>query len=421
MNESEIAIRVEGLGKMYRLGRELPKADSIFEQISNTIVSPFQWLREQIREPADDEVLWALRDVSFEVGRGEVVGFIGHNGAGKSTLLKLLSRITEPTTGHAEIHGRIAALLEVGTGMHPELTGRENIYMNGTVLGMRKLEIDTKFDEIVEFSGVARFLDTPVKRYSTGMRLRLGFAVAAHLEPEIIVIDEVLAVGDAAFQKKCIGKMSDIANEGRTVLFVSHQMDMIRALCERCILLAEGQVQLNGPTDAVIDAYYDSLEASGNASEFAVDEDKTLPIQIIKGRVINSDGNSCERFDVFDRITFEFEFAVNEPREGLMVNFEVKRNNSTLFFSFDSDVDADVVMRREVGHYKSHVEIPCPLLKPGHYSITPGTGIANSSKIQHLENALRFDVALLAQSSSLVSYAEKRPGLIAVPIKWKTR
>ncbi len=215
--------------------------------------------------------------------------------------------------------------------------------------------------------------------------------------------------------------MSDIANEGRTVLFVSHQMDMIRALCERCILLAEGQVQLNGPTDAVIDAYYDSLEASGNASEFAVDEDKTLPIQIIKGRVINSDGNSCERFDVFDRITFEFEFAVNEPREGLMVNFEVKRNNSTLFFSFDSDVDADVVMRREVGHYKSHVEIPCPLLKPGHYSITPGTGIANSSKIQHLENALRFDVALLAQSSSLVSYAEKRPGLIAVPIKWKTR
>lgn len=418
---NNIAIHAEDLGKMYRLGREISYANTMSGRIKNTIASPFQWLSEQMREPAEDETLWALKDVSFEIMRGEVVGFIGHNGAGKSTLLKLLSRITEPTTGFAEIHGRIAALLEVGTGMHPELTGRENIYMNGTVLGMKKREIDTKFDEIVEFSGISKFIDTPVKRYSSGMRVRLGFAIAAHLEPEILVIDEVLAVGDIGFQSKCLGKMKDVASGGRTILFVSHQMDMIRALCDRCILLSEGNVLIDGKPEEVINNYNSLFTNQNNSTSFELDEDKSLAIQIISGRIIGENNLVRDKFDVFEPIAIEFDYIVRKQQDGLMVNFELKRNNSTLFFSFDTDENPKIPKEKVKGMYTSRVELPCPLLKPGHYSITPGTGIANSKKIQHLEDFLRFDVELLSQPSSLVSYAEKRPGMIAVPLKWHTR
>jgi len=258
MKSNDIALRVDGLGKMYRLGHALPHAETFSGKVKNVVKSPFQWLLDQICEPNEDEILWALKDVSFEVKRGEVVGFIGPNGAGKTTLLKLLSRITEPSTGVAEIHGRIAALLEVGTGMHPELTGRENIYMNGTVLGMKKREIDKKFDEIVEFSGISKFLDTQVKRYSSGMRVRLGFAIAAHLEPEILVVDEVLAVGDADFQAKCLGKMQDVASGGRTVLFVSHNMAAIENLCSRAYLLQSGVMAFEGPTSDVVNRYFEN-------------------------------------------------------------------------------------------------------------------------------------------------------------------
>jgi lipopolysaccharide transport system ATP-binding protein len=249
----DVAIRVEGLGKQYRLG-ERERYRALRDTLTDALTAPFRKLRSG-RGSATDQTIWALRDVSLEVGAGEVLGVIGHNGAGKSTLLKILSRITEPTVGRAEVHGRVGSLLEVGTGFHPELTGRENIYLNGAILGMKRAEINRRFDEMVAFAEVERFIDTPVKRYSSGMYLRLAFAVAAHLEPEILLVDEVLAVGDAAFQKKCLGRMSDVAREGRTVLFVSHNLPSIEKLCQRVIVIDGGQVAMQGDPVECISAY----------------------------------------------------------------------------------------------------------------------------------------------------------------------
>jgi lipopolysaccharide transport system ATP-binding protein len=246
------AIRVVGLGKRFRLGEARPGYETLRDTIARAFTRPFRAKRRAARESSE---LWALRDVSFEVARGEVVGIIGRNGAGKSTLLKILSRITEPTAGEAVISGRVGSLLEVGTGFHPELTGRENIYLNGAILGMRRREIQRKFDEIVAFSEVERFIDTPMKHFSTGMYMRLAFAVAAHLEPEILLVDEVLAVGDAAFQRKCMGKMGEVGREGRTVLFVSHDMAAIAGLTRECLCLEGGRLEAQGSTPEVIRRY----------------------------------------------------------------------------------------------------------------------------------------------------------------------
>jgi lipopolysaccharide transport system ATP-binding protein len=262
---NDIAIRVDRLSKQYRLGKQ-ERYLSLRDSLTEACLAPFRRLASLLRgSPAEtrgnsNNHIWALKDVSFEVKRGEVVGIIGRNGAGKSTLLKVLSRITEPTEGFAEIRGRVGSLLEVGTGFHPELTGRENIYLNGAILGMRKAEIASKFDEIVAFAEVEKFLDTPVKHYSSGMYLRLAFAVAAHLEPEILLVDEVLAVGDAAFQKKCLGKMDDVAKEGRTVLFVSHNMAAVQNLCNKVIFLDNGKISFIGPTDSSIMEYISSIQ-----------------------------------------------------------------------------------------------------------------------------------------------------------------
>ena len=266
---SDIALRIEGLGKQYRIGRSeagggMYRYRSLRDAFANVAKRPLDLLKRD-RVLTDDNSFWALKDVGFEVKRGEVVGIIGRNGAGKSTLLKILSRITKPTVGHVELRGRVGSLLEVGTGFHPELTGRENIYLNGAVLGMTRAEVRGKFDEIVAFSEIERFLDTPVKQYSSGMYMRLAFAVAAHLEPEILVVDEVLAVGDAAFQKKCLGKMKDVADEGRTVLFVSHNMGAVRQLCDCAIVLRLGQIADYGNAEAAVQAYLE--ETTRNASE----------------------------------------------------------------------------------------------------------------------------------------------------------
>ena len=262
------AIRVENISKCYRIGLKEQMHDTFIGALTDFIRKPIEnfrrlrlltkfgdhELRSKNHEPTSD-IIWALKDVSFEVKHGEVVGIIGRNGAGKTTLLKVLARITEPTSGRAIVNGRVGSLLEVGTGMHPELTGRENIYLSGTILGMTRVEVDRKFDEIVEFAELSKFIDTPVKRYSSGMKVRLGFAIAAHLEPEILLVDEVLAVGDAAFQKKCLGKMGEVAGEGRTVLFVSHNLGAILSLCEKCILLEEGNLRLADETVTVVSQY----------------------------------------------------------------------------------------------------------------------------------------------------------------------
>lgn len=267
---SDVAIRAEGLGKRYRIG-ETQTYKALRDTLTDILHAPVRMVsslrngRLSASSPeSSDSTIWAVKDVSFEVRQGEAVGIIGRNGAGKSTLLKLLSRITEPTEGRAEIRGRVGSLLEVGTGFHPELTGRENVYLNGAILGMRKREIDRKFDEIVDFAEVEKFIDTPVKHYSSGMYLRLAFAVAAHLEREILLVDEVLAVGDAAFQKKCLGKMGEVAQEGRTVLFVSHNIGAVTQLCPSAILLNQGSVAATGPSTDVVESYFADMTSNDN-------------------------------------------------------------------------------------------------------------------------------------------------------------
>ena len=266
-------IQVTNLSKRYRLGLKEKQADTLVGQLTNIIKAPYEnykRLRQlsKFGEEVDESIFWALKDINFEVQQGEVLGIIGKNGAGKSTLLKILSQITEPTAGRIEIHGRVASLLEVGTGFHPELSGRENIYMNGTILGMTRREIDSKLDEIIDFSGVEKFIDTPVKFYSSGMKVRLGFSVAAHLDPEILIIDEVLAVGDYEFQQKCLGKMEDVSkNQGRTVLFVSHNLEAVKNLCPRSLLLEKGRIDLIGNSFDVIDRYYGEIFGSIDVSK----------------------------------------------------------------------------------------------------------------------------------------------------------
>lgn len=273
---NEVAISVENLSKAYRLGLREQRPETLTGAITSLVRSPFRNYsdlrkltrfkgsevnngRSKINQSSPEDVIWALRDISFEVKHGEVLGIIGRNGAGKSTLLKILSRITDPTHGRATIYGRVGSLLEVGTGFHPDLTGRENVYLNGTILGMRKTEVDKKFDEIVAFAGVEKFIDTPVKRYSSGMGVRLAFAVAAHLEPEILIVDEVLAVGDLSFQEKCLGKMAEVTRLGRTVLLVSHNIGAIKNLCRNAILLSDGCIAASGEVDNVISSYLTSL------------------------------------------------------------------------------------------------------------------------------------------------------------------
>ena len=266
---SDIAVRAEGLGKEYHIGSMREHHRTWGQSVRGALATPVRRLRRILAGQAatdHSDTMWALRDISFEVKQGEVVGIIGRNGAGKSTLLKILSRITEPTTGYAEVHGRVGSLLEVGTGFHPELTGQENIFLNGAILGMSRRDIARKFDEIVAFAEVEKFIYTPVKHYSSGMYLRLAFAVAAHLEPEILVVDEVLAVGDASFQQKCLGKMGSVASEGRTVLFVSHNMAAVENLCDRAILLRNGEIYQDGETNEVLHTYLGGLTELGNSS-----------------------------------------------------------------------------------------------------------------------------------------------------------
>lgn len=412
----EPIIEVKHLSKQYSIGMDTTYK-TLSESLPSALKHPLKTLKDLHRS---NDIFWALKDLNFEVEHGEVLGIIGMNGAGKSTLLKILSRITYPTEGEVCLRGRVGSLLEVGTGFHPELSGRENIYFNGAILGMKKREIDEKFDEIVKFSGVEKFLDTPVKRYSSGMQVRLAFSVAAHLEPEILLVDEVLAVGDAEFQKKCLGKMGKVAKEGRTVLFVSHQMDMIKNICERGILLSEGKIVSSGDIESVVNQYQDSfIDANEKRSFCASKKDEKYDIQILEGRVFSGNENNQVKFDVFDEIKLEIIYLVHKKLIGSNVNIEIRRNGTLLGMSFDTDFNTKLIDCRKPGLYNCIINLPLGIFRPGFYTVTIGAGILNDRIIQRLENILSFEIQLLSHPSSFVSYADKRPGIISLPLIWK--
>jgi ABC-type polysaccharide/polyol phosphate transport system ATPase subunit len=318
---SEIAIRVENLGKLYRIG-ERQRYKALRDTLSDAFYAPFRATASLFKgdnghqstasNRSSNNDFWALKDISFEIKQGEAVGIIGRNGAGKSTLLKILSRITKPTKGYVGMRGRVGALLEVGTGFHPELTGRENTYLNAAIIGMRKKETDRKFDEIVAFAEIEKFIDTPVKLYSSGMYVRLAFAVAAHLEPDILLVDEVLAVGDAAFQKKCLGKMGDVATQGRTVLFVTHQMNQIRRLCERCIWLDGGRLQKVGSTVEVVSAY-EAAHTSISLETARGGDDDHVAARFLKWEIVEPRHEQPNVLATMGPVTLRFLLKVNRP------------------------------------------------------------------------------------------------------------
>lgn len=322
---SDTVIRVQNLSKQYRIGARQQGYKTFREAIVDMAKAPFRLARSLLSVPGSllspaQDTIWALRDVSFEVKRGEVVGIIGRNGAGKSTLLKVLSKITEPTEGRAELKGRVGSLLEVGTGFHPELTGHENIYLYGAILGMDRWEVTRKFDDIVTFAELEKFIDTPVKRYSSGMYMRLAFAVAAHLEPEILLIDEVLAVGDAAFQDKCLGKMEDVSKEGRTVLFVSHSMASISSLCENVVLLQKGRIRSIGPSAKIVEEYLAShikISASVDLRDYK-DRKGTGEVRVVEATILDSTGTPCSRFKYNDDIIFEYTLESVEASQAMI-------------------------------------------------------------------------------------------------------
>lgn len=392
-------IRVENLSKKYIIGHQIAgryRYKALRDVLSGSLRSLGRTLLQPGRTTLPDprrEEFWALKDVAFEVNQGEAIGIIGRNGAGKSTLLKVLSRITEPTTGRIAITGRVASLLEVGTGFHPELTGRENIYLNGSVLGMTRAEIKRKFDEIVAFAEVERFLDTPVKRYSSGMYVRLAFSVAAHLEPEILIVDEVLAVGDSAFQKKCLGKMGDVATkEGRTVLFVSHSMQAIAQLTKRCILLSRGAVQFDGHTDHAIRLYLAGHQAEAEqAGSYQAPINKTGNY-VAWAKVHTSEGSGVHGWG--DSITFEFALHVAQPHESLRFSFQVVsalQQPICIFWFFQSGAP----FHQEAGTFVLRCEIPKFRLYMGSYTLTTWFSERRSETLlENLRDICPFEVTM---------------------------
>lgn len=388
---SEPIIRIENLGKAYRLGQAGVRHAMFRDMVLDLVKAPIRRLK-QLGQPAKgDDLFWALRDVSFDVERGEIVGIIGRNGAGKSTLLKILSRITEPTEGQVTLSGRVASLLEVGTGFHPELTGRENIYLNGTILGMTKAEIGRKFSEIVTFAEIEKFLDTPVKHYSSGMYVRLAFAVAAHLEPEILIVDEVLAVGDAAFQAKCLGKMKEVSREGgRTILFVSHNLAAVRSLCSRCIVLQGGLVSFDGDAENGAHHYMRESFLGGSVASVAFDEINRDEPQMTVAR-LSSAGESVSTISMGDELTLEVEYRcpheITTPKLGFVISTDegyrvINANNR-----YQRSNDMPVPSTRG----RIRCELGVVPFMAGDYTLSLwfGDGVRDTHTV---ENALRFRV-----------------------------
>ena len=411
------AIRVEGLGKRYRIGERV-RYKSLRESVSNAA------LRALRGERRPHETIWALKDVSFEVAPGEVVGVIGRNGAGKSTLLKILSRITEPTEGRVELHGRVGSLLEVGTGFHQELTGRENIYLNGAILGMKRAEIERKFDEIVAFAEIERFLDTPVKHYSTGMYLRLAFAVAAHLEPEILLVDEVLAVGDTAFQKKCLGKMGDVARGGRTVLFVSHNMTAVNQLCRSAVWLDEGTIAHVGAVQEAVQRYLSSGEMEGAEKRWA--EGSRAPgndrISVQAVRVVTEDGVLTNRFDRESPFCFEVEYRLLSEVLSMQVGFWLQNSEGVVVFVGGDAENQDYSGRsRPAGRYLSRALLPGGLLNSGTYYLSLGVDMPVGANVIMRDQVIRIDLSQRTIPRHSAHASWRPPGVLCLSLPWEIR
>ncbi|HXV37728.1 MAG TPA: ABC transporter ATP-binding protein [Myxococcota bacterium] len=419
-------IEIERLGKRYRIGRERralhPTLRDSIAQFGRGVWRGFRHPVAQSRARSHAEEFWALRDVDLAIGRGDRLAVIGANGAGKSTLLKILSRVTAPSTGRAVLRGRVACLLEVGTGFHPELTGRENVFLNGAILGMSRREIGARFDEIVAFAGVERFLDTPVKRYSSGMNLRLAFAVAAHLEPEVLIVDEVLAVGDAGFQQKCLGKMGEARDQGRTLIFVSHNMQAVRHVCNRGAILRAGELVFHGPAEDAVDRYLKG-EARAESLASLADAIEMLPIDPVfrfEEIDVTQDGESIDLVDNGKPLEIAIAYRVLERTRGLRVYFDCCDMEQTLLFRSFHDGDCDEIPTLAPGAYRSRVVIPENLLGPTSYrlifratiynqrSLTPPGGV---SAVINVVQAGRYNRSYVGDTFR---------GKIAPCLEWKT-
>jgi lipopolysaccharide transport system ATP-binding protein len=421
---SDVAIKIEGLGKRYKIGR-LQRHDTLRDRIAGARI--FNLFKRRnghgplSAEISPAEAIWALKDVSFEVKRGEVVGIIGRNGAGKSTLLKILSRITEPTRGYADISGRVGSLLEVGTGFHAELTGRENIFLNGSILGMKRAEIYKKFDEMVAFAEVEKFIDTPVKHYSSGMYVRLAFAVAAHLEPEILLVDEVLAVGDTSFQKKCLGKMDQVSKQGRTIFFVSHDMPSISSLCSRVALFDAGQLVKIGATHEVVGDYLSTQTANGGTATWDVDNapgDETARIRKIE--VCGPSGTPTESLWLGEPIRLLMEFTTLKP--GLRVNpvFTVKDPGGLLVFSSANYEEPSWGSHSyDQGRFRTICEVPAHILNEGRYLVDAMLVQEARFVRAQSENAVGFTV--FDDAATRGDYLGEWRGIVRPRCQWQTK
>ena len=439
MSTHDFAVTVEGLSKIYRIGLKEQAHDTFARAAIDFIRSPLQNYRKyrslyRFEDVADGsssaaiapaDIIWALQDVSFQIKHGEVIGFVGRNGAGKSTLLKILPRITPPPRGRAEIRGRVASLLEVGTGFHQELTGRENVYLNGTILGMSRNEIERKFDEIIDFSGIERFIDTPVKRYSSGMTVRLAFAVAAHLEPEILIIDEVLAVGDTAFQKKCINKMQDVGKAGRTVLFVSHNMPAVKMLCNRAILLNGGRLIMDASAHDVVSAYMNTDAGVTAAREWS--DPQNAPggeVARLRGaRIVGRNNCAVSVVDIKDDVGLQMEYEVLTSGHVLLPHCYIHNDEGLMLFSTVDQDPAWLQRPRPEGRYTSTVWIPGNLLTDGTIYVSCALLSRTANTAQFYEKqVIAFMVSdNMGKGTARGDWAGWMGGVIRPRLEWETK
>ncbi len=413
-------IEVKGIGKKYNINHQQGGYITLRDIMTNAFKDPLSFLKRKTKNILGIETkeeFWALKDINFEIMKGEVVGIIGRNGAGKSTLLKILSQITPPTTGEIRINGTVGSLLEVGTGFHPELTGRENIFLNGAILGMKKKDIVRKFDEIVKFADIEKFLDTPVKYYSSGMYVRLAFSVAAHMETDILIIDEVLAVGDAEFQKKCLGKMEDITQkEGRTILFVSHNMESIKQLCNKCIFLDEGKLGQFGKTNLIIDYYLNNNKKHEAIYEYKINKDKQA--NITKISIINQKGILSSEIPISEYFFIKIEYYFDKPQKETLLSILFYSDEGLLLLSSESDSTLQL-NNYNSGYYESTIKIPRYLFNTGHYNFEV---TLHRPYIEYLDNKknLNFEISDINNIKSKI-FKGHSSGIIASILDYKTK